>query len=85
MIRTGDEYRESLRDGREVWVSGERVPDVTVHPQFKPLVDARARIYDMAHEDATRDVVSYAGADGERCAISTLNGYSAASAHMSRT
>src|SRR4051794_15981757 len=71
MIRTGDEYRESLRDGREVWISGERVPDVTVHPQFKPLVDARARIYDMAHEDATRDIVSYAGADGERNAIST--------------
>ena len=71
MIRTGEEYRESLRDGREVWVSGERVDDVTTHPQFKPLVDARARIYDMAHEDATRDVVSYAGDDGERNAIST--------------
>ena len=71
MIRTGEEYRESLRDGREVWVSGERVADVTTHPQFKPLVDARARIYDMAHEDATRDVVSYVGDDGERNAIST--------------
>ena len=32
MIRTGDEYRESLRDGREVWVSGERVPDGRVAP-----------------------------------------------------
>jgi 4-hydroxyphenylacetate 3-monooxygenase len=71
MIRTGEEYRESLRDGREVWMSGERVPDVTTHPQFRPLVDARARIYDMAHEDATRDVVSYEGEDGERNAIST--------------
>ena len=34
-------------------------------------MDARARIYDMAHEDATRDVVSYVGDDGERNAIST--------------
>ena len=25
MIRTGDEYRESLRDGRQVWVEGEKV------------------------------------------------------------
>ena len=58
MIRTGEEYRASLRDGREVWMSGERVHDVTTHRQFRPLVDARARIYDMAHEDATRDVVS---------------------------
>ncbi|MDX6572577.1 MAG: 4-hydroxyphenylacetate 3-monooxygenase, partial [Gaiellales bacterium] len=52
-------------------MSGERVRDVTAHPQFKPLVDARARIYDMAHEDATRDVVSYLAEDGERNAIST--------------
>ena len=55
MIRTGDEYRASLRDGREIWMSGERVRDVTTHPQFRPVVDARARIYDMAHEDATRE------------------------------
>src|SRR5690242_20281521 len=55
MIRTGDEYRESIRDGREVWIAGERVHDVTTHPMFKPIVDARARIYDMAHEAATRD------------------------------
>ena len=50
MIRTGDEYRESIRDGREVWMNGERVKDVTTHPMFKPLVDVRARIYDMAHD-----------------------------------
>ena len=52
MIRTGDEYRESLRDGREVWIDGEKVADVATHPAFKPIVDARARIYDMAHEPA---------------------------------
>src|SRR6478672_2474742 len=71
MIRTGAEYRESLRDGREVWMSGERVLDVTTHPQFRPIVDARARIYDMAHEDGTRELMSYASDDGERSAIAT--------------
>lgn len=70
MIRTGDEYRESIRDGREVWIDGERVPDVTVHPAFKPLVDIRARIYDLAHEEATADAMTYVDeASGERCAI----------------
>src|SRR5918997_4687400 len=58
MIRNGDEYRESIRDGREVWVSGERVADVTIHPMFKPLVAIRARIYDMAHDDATREIMT---------------------------
>ena len=47
MIRTGAEYRESIRDGREVWIDGERVDDVTTHPAFKPIVDVRARIYDL--------------------------------------
>jgi 4-hydroxyphenylacetate 3-monooxygenase len=70
MIRTGDEYRDSIRDGREVWIDGERVEDVTTHPAFKPIVDARARIYDMAHDEATRDVMSYVDpASGERCPI----------------
>ena len=70
MIRSGDEYRASIRDGREVWMNGERIRDVTAHPAFKPLVDARARIYDMAHDTDTRDVMSYEdAATGERHAI----------------
>ncbi len=59
MIRTGAEYRESIRDGRAIYINGERVADVTTHPMFKPLVDIRARIYDMAHEPATRAVMAY--------------------------
>jgi 4-hydroxyphenylacetate 3-monooxygenase len=70
MIRTGEEYRESIRDGREVWINGERVIDVTTHPMFKPAVDVRARIYDLAHEDATRETLTYVDPDsGERNAI----------------
>lgn len=70
MIRTGDQYRESVRDGREVWMNGERVEDVTAHPMFKPLVDVRARIYDMQHDETTRDVMTYQdeGAN-EPCAV----------------
>ena len=59
MIRTGDEYRDSIRDGREVWINGERVDDVTCHPMFTPLVDVRARIYDMQHERQFCDVMTY--------------------------
>ena len=32
---TGSEYLESLRDGREVYIYGERVADVTAHPGFR--------------------------------------------------
>jgi 4-hydroxyphenylacetate 3-monooxygenase len=68
MLRTGDQYRDSIRDGRRVWINGERVKDVTLHPMFKPIVDIRARIYDMAHESRFRDLMSY-DHDGERCAM----------------
>lgn len=70
MIRTGKEYIESIRDDREVWIDGKRVEDVPGHPAFRPLVDVRARIYDMAHEDQYRSIMSYVDTDtGERNAI----------------
>ncbi len=60
MIRTGEEYRAGLRDGREIWIDGERVADVTAHPAFKPIVDAKARMYDLAHDVAAAPMMSFA-------------------------
>jgi 4-hydroxyphenylacetate 3-monooxygenase len=70
MIRTGEDYRESIRDGRNVWIDGERVDDVTTHPAFQPIVDIRARIYDLGHDELTRDTMTYVDDEsGETCAI----------------
>ena len=68
MIRTGDEYRASLQDDRNVWINGERVKDPCQHPQLKPIIDVRARLYDMQHDPATQDVMTYSEGD-ERFAI----------------
>ena len=68
MIRTGEQYRDSIRDGREVWINGEKVRDVTRHPMFKPVVDIRAQIYDMQHAAATAEAMTFAEG-GERFAI----------------
>lgn len=51
---TGDEYIESLRDGREVWVYGERVKDDTTHPAFRNSVRMTARLYDALHDPEKR-------------------------------
>ncbi|MBV8778929.1 MAG: 4-hydroxyphenylacetate 3-hydroxylase family protein [Alphaproteobacteria bacterium] len=59
MIRTGEQYRDGLRDGREVWIDGERVEDVTRHPAFKPIIDAKARMYDLAHEPESAPTMTY--------------------------
>ncbi|WP_024805447.1 4-hydroxyphenylacetate 3-hydroxylase family protein [Nocardia sp. BMG51109] len=69
MIRTGDDYRAAIGTGREIYIDGERVTDVTTHPMFAPIVDIRARIYDLAHEASSRDVMSYVDDNGERNSI----------------
>jgi 4-hydroxyphenylacetate 3-monooxygenase len=53
---TGTEYLESIRDGREIWIYGERVKDVTTHPAFRNTVRMIARLYDALH-DASRKAV----------------------------
>jgi 4-hydroxyphenylacetate 3-monooxygenase len=59
MIRTGQDYLNGIRDGREVWIDGERVRDVTQHPALRPIIDIRARMYDMAHEERYSSALTY--------------------------
>ena len=49
--QTGAEYLASLQDGREVFIYGERVADVTVHPAFRNTAKMVARLYDALHDD----------------------------------
>jgi 4-hydroxyphenylacetate 3-monooxygenase len=55
---TGAEYIESLRDGREVYIDGERVADVTTHPAFRNSVRSLARLYDALHDATTKEVLT---------------------------
>jgi 4-hydroxyphenylacetate 3-monooxygenase len=55
---TGDEYIESLRDDREIYLYGERVKDVTAHPAFHNPVRMTARLYDSLHDPANRGVLT---------------------------
>ena len=48
--QTGDEYLASLRDGRCVYIYGEKVADVTVHPAFRNTARMVARLYDAMHD-----------------------------------
>src|SRR3989440_5002532 len=55
---TGAEYLESLRDGREVYIYGERVKDITTHPAFRNSARMIARLYDALHDPAKKDVLT---------------------------
>ncbi|MER5425525.1 4-hydroxyphenylacetate 3-hydroxylase family protein [Streptosporangium roseum] len=64
---TGDEYVESLRDDREIYLYGDRVKDVTSHPAFRNPVRMTARLYDALHDPDKRDVLTAptdTGSDG---------------------
>ena len=44
-MRPAEEYRESLRDGRQVWLEGRRIPDVTSDPLLRKSVEWVASTY----------------------------------------
>src|SRR4051812_9643667 len=48
---TGKEFLDSLDDGREVWIYGERVKNIAVHPGFRNTARMIARLYDALHRD----------------------------------
>ena len=55
---TGDEYLESLRGPRDIWIYGERVKDLTTHPVFRNAARMIARLYDALHDPAQQAVLT---------------------------
>ena len=67
-LRTADEYRASLRDGRTLYYRGGRVDDVTEEPELRVAVDHAALDYEVGHDPAHRDLAVYKDPDtGEEC------------------
>lgn len=57
-MRTGSDYRESLRDGRRVWVmNAGLVGDVVTHPTTRAMVEEYARWYDRHLDPSWRETL----------------------------
>ena len=70
---TGARYIDSLKDGREIWLDGQKIHDVTTHPAFTGMVYELARIYDLQHTEAYRDQMTFTSPEtGNRCSVSWL-------------
>lgn len=54
----GSEFLESLRDGREIYIYGDRVKDVTKHPAFRNAAVSIAKLYDALHDQKSKDVLT---------------------------
>lgn len=55
---TGAEYLASLRDGREVYINGERISDVTAHPSMRNSARSLARLYDALHDPKRHEILT---------------------------
>ncbi len=58
-MRTGAEYLRSLKDGRCVFIDGERVKDVTAHPAFREASRSIANLFDVAADPALRERMTF--------------------------
>ncbi|HLK86349.1 MAG TPA: 4-hydroxyphenylacetate 3-hydroxylase N-terminal domain-containing protein [Candidatus Binataceae bacterium] len=70
-IRDGSEFVESLRDGRTVYVAGERVADVTAYAPFSGIVATLASLYDLQHAHP-EELTFRSPTSGDRVAASFL-------------
>ncbi len=55
-LMTPQQYKDSLNDGRVVYYKGERVENVTTHPDLKVCADLMAIDYEMAENPEYRDI-----------------------------
>jgi len=65
MIRTVEQYLESLDDGREIYCLGERVKDVRTHPTLSSIIRFAAMDYAMPNDPRFRDLFVTQDEDGE--------------------
>ena len=65
MMRTGKDYLESLRDGRQVYLGKEKVTDITTHKAFANTARTFARVYDLKRSPEFIDTCSFEE-NGER-------------------
>ena len=64
-LRTPEQFRSSLRDGRTVYYKGKRVDDVTTHPVLQVGVDSSAVDYELAENPETRELAVITPPHGE--------------------
>lgn len=65
-MMTGREYLESLMDGREIYIYGERVTNVVEHRAFRNSAYSLSKLYDALHDSSSQDTMTAVGSDGYR-------------------
>jgi 4-hydroxyphenylacetate 3-monooxygenase len=69
-IRTGAAYLDSLRDGRQIWIDGALIFDVTTDRRLAGAAQTMAALYDMQHDRPGMTFVS--PSSGEQVGLSFI-------------
>jgi 4-hydroxyphenylacetate 3-monooxygenase len=59
-IRTGEQFLEALKDDRQVFMDGVRIADIAGDPRTAGAAQTLAELYDMQHDPALADRMTYA-------------------------
>jgi 4-hydroxybutyryl-CoA dehydratase / vinylacetyl-CoA-Delta-isomerase len=64
-LKTADEYRASLNDGRVIFWGGEKITDITSHPRFRVPIEVACSDYDYANPELG-ELITYETEDGSK-------------------
>ncbi|CAN7784095.1 4-hydroxyphenylacetate 3-monooxygenase [Caballeronia sp. LjRoot34] len=62
-VKDGSRHLASLKDGRDVYINGGRVDDVTTHAAFRNSVQTAASLYDFQAAPENIDLMTYVSPD----------------------
>ncbi|POM16089.1 4-nitrophenol 2-monooxygenase, oxygenase component [Burkholderia cepacia] len=63
MIKNGTQHIASLRDGRQVYLNGQPVGDVTAHAAFRNSIRSYASLYDYQARDENVEKMTFVSPD----------------------
>ena len=73
VCKNGADHLKSLRDGRAVYIDGERVADVTTHPAFRNAVQSAAALYDHQARPENIERMTFARGDAAGGGYARIN------------
>lgn len=65
-MRSGQEYLESLKDGRVVFLNGEQIDDVSEHVAYRNATRSIARMYDALSDPETEETLTATSEYGDQ-------------------
>ncbi|WP_249123191.1 MULTISPECIES: 4-hydroxyphenylacetate 3-hydroxylase N-terminal domain-containing protein [unclassified Bradyrhizobium] len=66
IMKSGEKHIAGLRDGRTVFINGERVDDVTRHPAFARAVQSVGKLFDYASAPENQELMTFKTPTGGR-------------------